>query len=110
MRWEKFLFWSSLFGVLSASCMFMGISFLRLGKFSSIILLQILTGPLSWESLLSFIPVILRFGFFFVSCCPGILNSSLQIQPNRFYSVSQFLDAAIKTLVLFDAYDVFLLL
>jgi hypothetical protein len=45
-----------------------------------------------------------------VSCCPGILNSSLQIQPNRFYSVSQFLDAAIKTLVLFDAYDVFLLL
>ena len=36
---EEFLFWSSLFGVLSASCMFMGISFFRFEKFSSIILL-----------------------------------------------------------------------
>jgi hypothetical protein len=32
--------------------MFMGISFFRLGKFSSTILLKILIGPLSWESLL----------------------------------------------------------
>ena len=46
--------------------MFMGISFFRLGKFSSIILLQILTGPLSWEPLLSFIPIILRFGLLIV--------------------------------------------
>jgi hypothetical protein len=29
---------------------------------SSIILLKIFTGPLSWESLLSSIPIILRFG------------------------------------------------
>jgi hypothetical protein len=33
--------------------MFMGISFFRLGKFSSIILLMIFTGPLSRESSLS---------------------------------------------------------
>jgi hypothetical protein len=40
------------------SYMVMGISFFRLGKFS-IILLKILTGPLSWESSLS-ITIILR--------------------------------------------------
>ena len=47
--------------------MFMVISFFRLGKFSSIILLKIFTGPLSWESSLSLIPIILRFGFLIVS-------------------------------------------
>ena len=47
--------------------MFMGISFFRLGKFSSIILLKIFTGPLSWESSLSSIPIILRFGLLIVS-------------------------------------------
>jgi hypothetical protein len=41
--------------------MFLVISFFRLGKFFSIILLKIFTGPLSWESLLSSIPIILRF-------------------------------------------------
>jgi hypothetical protein len=41
--------------------MFMGISFFRLGKFSSIILLKIFTGPLIGKSLLSCIPIILRF-------------------------------------------------
>nr|CAA37648.1 ORF5 [Rattus norvegicus] len=39
----------------------MGISFFRLGKFSSMILLKTFTGPLSWESSLSSIPIILRF-------------------------------------------------
>jgi hypothetical protein len=48
--------------------MFMGISFFRLGKFSSIILLKIFTGPLSWESLLSSIPITLGLAFSF---CPG---------------------------------------
>jgi hypothetical protein len=33
--------------------MFMGISFFRLRKFSSIILLKIFSGPLHWESSLS---------------------------------------------------------
>jgi len=33
--------------------MFMGMSFFRLGKFSSMILLKIFAGPLSWESSLS---------------------------------------------------------
>ena len=42
--------------------MFMGISFFRLGKFSSIILLKIFTGPLSWKSSFSSIPIIHRFG------------------------------------------------
>jgi hypothetical protein len=46
---------------------FMGISFFGLGKFSSIILLKIFTGPLSWESLLSSTPIILRFGLLIVS-------------------------------------------
>jgi hypothetical protein len=41
--------------------MFVGISFFRLRKFSSIIVLKIFTGPLSWESSLSFLPIILRF-------------------------------------------------
>ena len=44
----------------------MGISFFRLGKLSSIILLKIFTDPLSWESLLSSIPIILRFGLLIV--------------------------------------------
>jgi hypothetical protein len=47
--------------------MFMGISFFRLGKFSSLILLKIFTGILSWESLLSSIHVILRFVLLIVS-------------------------------------------
>jgi hypothetical protein len=46
--------------------MFMGISFFRLGKFSSTILLKIFTGPLSLESLLSSKPIIL----WFFSLCP----------------------------------------
>ena len=48
--------------------MFMGISFFRIGVFSSIILLKIFTDPLSLESSLSSIPIILRFGLFIVSC------------------------------------------
>jgi hypothetical protein len=47
--------------------MFMGISFFRLKKFSCIILLKIFTGHLRWESSLSSIPIILRFGLLTVS-------------------------------------------
>jgi hypothetical protein len=47
--------------------MFISISFFRLGKFSSIILLKIFTGPLRWESWLSSIPIILSFGVLSVS-------------------------------------------
>ena len=36
--------------------------FFGLGKFSSIILLKIFTGPLTWESFLSSVPINLRFG------------------------------------------------
>jgi hypothetical protein len=36
------LFWSGLFGVLEVSCTFMGIVFSRFGKFSVIILLNML--------------------------------------------------------------------
>jgi hypothetical protein len=48
--------------------MYMDISFFRLGKFSSIIFLKIFTGPLSLESLLSSIPIILGLVF---SLCLG---------------------------------------
>jgi len=47
--------------------MFMGISYFRLGKFSSIILLNIFTDPLCWESSISSIPIILRFDLLIVS-------------------------------------------
>jgi hypothetical protein len=45
----------------------MAISFFRLGKFSCMNLLKIFSGPLSWASLLSSIPFILRFGLFILS-------------------------------------------
>jgi hypothetical protein len=45
----------------------MGISFFRFDKFSSTILLKIITGPLSWKPLLSSIPIFLRFGLLVVS-------------------------------------------
>ena len=43
------------------------ISFFKLGEFSSIILLVICIGPLSWDYSLSSIPIILGFGHFNVS-------------------------------------------
>jgi len=46
--------------------MFMGISFFCLGKFSFIMLLNVFTGPLSWESSLSSIPVVLQFDLLIV--------------------------------------------
>ena len=47
--------------------MFMGISFFRFGKISSIILLKIFPGPLSWESSLSSIPIIVKFSLLTLS-------------------------------------------
>ena len=47
--------------------MFMCITFFRFGKFSSIILLKIFAGPLTWESSLSSIPIFLRFCLLIVS-------------------------------------------
>jgi hypothetical protein len=55
------LFWDSLFGVLETSCSWMGIDFSRFGKFSVIILLNILWIPFACTSS-SLMPVILRFG------------------------------------------------
>jgi len=46
----------------------MVISIFRLGKFSSIILLKVLTISLRWESLLSYIPITIWFGLLIVSC------------------------------------------
>jgi hypothetical protein len=51
--------------------MFMGISFFRFGKFSSIILLKIFAGPFSLKSSFSFTPVIDRFGLLIVSWISG---------------------------------------
>jgi hypothetical protein len=48
--------------------MFMGFFFFRLGKFSSLILLKIFTGPLSWE-LHSLLYLLLSLGLLF-SYCP----------------------------------------
>jgi hypothetical protein len=53
--------------------MFMGISFFKLGKFFSIILLKIFIDPLRWESLLSSIPIILRFCLLSVSWISWII-------------------------------------
>ena len=44
----------------------MAITFFRLEKFSSMILLKTISGPLSWESSFSSILTILRFGVFIV--------------------------------------------
>jgi len=64
MWWEEFLFWSNIVGVLQASCMFMGISFFRLGKFSSMILLVLWVGSLHSLLYLSSLGLIF-------SLCPG---------------------------------------
>ena len=47
--------------------MFMSIFFFRLGEFSSIILLKVFASPLSGESSLSSLPIIIRFGLLIVS-------------------------------------------
>jgi hypothetical protein len=47
--------------------MFMGISFFRLGKISSIISLEMFTRPVSWESSISSITIMLRFVLLTVS-------------------------------------------
>jgi hypothetical protein len=51
----------------SEGFMFMVISYFRLERFSSIILLRMFSSPLIWESSLSCIPIILDFAF---SLCP----------------------------------------
>jgi hypothetical protein len=55
------------FGVLLASCTFIGTSLFRLGKFSSMILLKIFSGPLSRNSSCYSISIGFRFVFFIVS-------------------------------------------
>jgi hypothetical protein len=55
------LYCSHLFGVLEASCTWMGIDFSKFGKFSVIILLNILCLPFAYTSSPSSIPMILRF-------------------------------------------------
>jgi hypothetical protein len=61
--------------------MFMPISFFRLGTFSSIIILEMFPGPLHWESSLSFIPIILRFGLLPVFSCifKGVIHALLKV-------------------------------
>ena len=66
MWWEDFVFWSNLIGALQASCMFIGISFFKLGKFSSIILLKMFSGPWSWDSSSFQLFFLISFFFFFL--------------------------------------------
>jgi hypothetical protein len=63
---ENFCFWLNLFDVLEAPFTFMAISFFRLGKFSSVTLLEISSGPLSRDSSPSSISFTLRFDHFIV--------------------------------------------
>ena len=51
----------------------MGISFFRFGKFSSISLVKIFAGPLSWKSSFPSAPIIHRFGLLIVSCISWML-------------------------------------
>ena len=59
-------FWSNVIDVLYTFCMFISISFFRLGKFSGI-LLRIFSGHWSWDSSFLSIPIVLRFGLFMAS-------------------------------------------
>jgi hypothetical protein len=65
----------------------------RLGKFSSIILFKIFTGPLSWESSLSSIPIILRFSLLIVSwvswmfCVRSFLHFSFSLTVVSMFSM-----------------------
>jgi len=58
-----FSYLTCLFSVLCASCICMGVFFLSLGKFSSMISLKIWFMPLTRDSSLSSMPIIWRFGF-----------------------------------------------
>jgi hypothetical protein len=61
--------------------MFTGISFLRLGKFSSIILLKMFAGHFSWKSSLSSVCIILRFSLFFFFYWPFHLFTFQMLLP-----------------------------
>ena len=58
----------------------MAISFFRLGKFSSMILLKTFSGPLTWEFSFSSIQIILRFGPFIVSSISWMPQADLTFQ------------------------------
>lgn len=60
---RELLFWSCLFGLLCVSCVCMGMSFHSLGTFS---MLKSWTMLLTWDSSLSFMPIIQKFNFFTV--------------------------------------------
>lgn len=62
--WGELLFWSSLLGILYASCSLIGNSFSRLGIFSSMLLLKIVYVPLTCVSSPSYIPNIFLDLFF----------------------------------------------
>jgi hypothetical protein len=70
------IFWSSLFGVLEASCTWMVKTFSRFGNFSVIILLNMLHTHLAYTSSSS-MPMILRFGLLMQSLSSCIFLSQL---------------------------------
>jgi len=69
MWWEEYLFWANLFGVLYASCMFMGISFFMLGSFSSMIFFEDIFWPFKLGIFALFL-YLFSLGLVF-SLCPG---------------------------------------
>jgi hypothetical protein len=103
------LFWSSLFGVLDASCTWMGIVFSRFGKLFVIILLNILWIPFACISSSYSMPMILRFGLLMelVSFCI-FLSQILNCLTNSYlgfplisilYSSSEILSFACSSLL-----------
>jgi len=97
MPWGYFcLVWSHL-DDLRASCMFVSMSFLSLGKFSSMILLKMWSMSLIWDSSPSFLPINLRFGLFTVphSSCMFLSCVFLNLQYSFFmwprFSARKFL-------------------
>jgi hypothetical protein len=68
------IFWSYLFDVLCASCNFMGITFLNLDIFSSILLLKIWSMPLNLDSSPSSMPVIQMFDHFVAALISNMLK------------------------------------
>ena len=87
------LFWSNIFGVLQASCTFIGmLRNLVLGQFSSMILLKIFSMFLDWDY--SPILLILRFDLFIVS------QTSWMFCVRKFLDLTFYLtDASVSSII-----------
>lgn len=76
MSFGEFYFWSNLFGVIYASSTLI-VTFFRLGKFSSMIMLKMCFVSLTWVYSASSVPVILTLGLVIVSHISWIFNTRI---------------------------------